>query len=112
MAQSVGKKIRILRQKQGKSQGGIAVQLGISIPAYSKIETGITDINLSRLKQIAGLFNVTMDSLISEKPSDEIIDELTQEKDSTIANLQSEVISLQKKLISAYEEVHNARKSS
>ncbi|MCD0490169.1 helix-turn-helix domain-containing protein [Pedobacter sp. MC2016-14] len=110
MEKTIGRKIRSLRQKQGKSQAQIAVQIGISIPAYSKIETGITDINITRLKQIADLFEVTTDSLLTDNSSAEIIDQLTQDKDAIIAGLQNEVISLQKKLIGAYEEVHLSRK--
>jgi transcriptional regulator with XRE-family HTH domain len=49
---SVGKNIRTLRHQRGWSQEDVANRLGISIPAFSKIETGVTDINLSRLEQI------------------------------------------------------------
>ena len=51
--QTLGKKIRLLRHQKSWSQEDVAKQLGISIPAFSKIETGITDINLSRLEQIS-----------------------------------------------------------
>ncbi len=37
----IGKNIRQLRQKNGWSQGEVAKRLSISIPAFSKIETGI-----------------------------------------------------------------------
>jgi transcriptional regulator with XRE-family HTH domain len=43
---TIGKNIRTLRQKHGWSQGQVASRLHISIPAFSKIETGITDINI------------------------------------------------------------------
>ncbi|RZL30334.1 MAG: XRE family transcriptional regulator, partial [Pedobacter sp.] len=55
----IGSNIRQLRQKNGWSQGDVAQRLKISIPAFSKIETGITDINISRLEQIANLFDVS-----------------------------------------------------
>ena len=54
---TLGKKIRLLRHQKGWSQEDVAKRLDISIPAFSKIETGITDVNLSRLNQIAKLFN-------------------------------------------------------
>jgi transcriptional regulator with XRE-family HTH domain len=43
---TLGKKIRLLRHQKGWSQEEVAKRLDISIPAFSKIETGITDINL------------------------------------------------------------------
>jgi transcriptional regulator with XRE-family HTH domain len=43
---SVGNNIRTLRHQRGWSQEDIATRLGISIPAFSKIETGVTDVNL------------------------------------------------------------------
>ena len=57
---SVGKNIRTLRHQRGWSQEDVAHRLGISIPAFSKIETGVTDINLSRLEQIANIYEVNV----------------------------------------------------
>ena len=54
--QDLGKKIKMLRQQNGWSQGDVAKRLDISVPAFSKIETGVTDINLSRLEQIVTIF--------------------------------------------------------
>ena len=56
----IGKKIRMLRHQKGWSQEEVSKQLDISIPAFSKIETGVTDINISRLEQIAALFKLTV----------------------------------------------------
>jgi transcriptional regulator with XRE-family HTH domain len=39
---SVGMNIRTLRHQRGWSQEDVADRLGISIPAFSKIETGVT----------------------------------------------------------------------
>jgi len=41
------------------------------MPSLSKIETGITDLNLSRLNQIAKLFNLTTVELLSYSGSEE-----------------------------------------
>jgi len=46
---TLGEKIRYLRDIKGWSQADIAYKLDISLPAYSKIERNITDINYSRL---------------------------------------------------------------
>ena len=62
---SVGRNIRAVRQQHGWSQEEVANKLGISIPALSKIETGITDVNLSRLEQIADIFELSLVQLLS-----------------------------------------------
>ena len=62
---TLGKKIRLLRHQKGWSQEDVAIRLGISIPAFSKIETGVTDINLSRLEQIANIYEVNVVNLLS-----------------------------------------------
>ena len=70
----LGGKIRLLRLQKDWSQKDVAKRLDISIPAFSKIETGITDINLSRLNQIAKLFDLTTAQLLADSDSDEISD--------------------------------------
>ncbi|MFC7522933.1 helix-turn-helix domain-containing protein [Parapedobacter sp. GCM10030251] len=108
---ALGKKIRLLRHQKGWSQEDVAKQLDISIPAFSKIETGITDVNLSRLDQISRLFGLTVVQLLATNDSEEekkYISELTiankklQERDA-------EVIKLQKKVIELYEQLHKMR---
>ncbi len=105
---ALGKKIRLLRHQKGWSQEDVAKRLDISIPAFSKIETGITDVNLSRLDQISRLFGLTVVQLLASSDTEEekkYISELTiankklQERDG-------EVIELQKKVIELYEQLH------
>lgn len=67
----IGQNIRTLRQRKLWSQGQVAKQLKISIPAFSKIETGITDINITRLEQIASLFDVSILEILS-KPGENL----------------------------------------
>ena len=106
----IGLKIRMLRQKEEKSQEQIANKLGISIPAFSKMETGITDMNVSRIYQIAKLFQVKPTFFFEESDADqkdnseryEFI-ELLQQKTTTIVELQS-------KLIRCYEEIEQMKK--
>jgi len=105
---SVGVNIRTLRHQHGWSQEDIADRLGISIPAFSKIETGVTDINLSRLEQIANVFEVTVVYLLAmdvketeHEPSNlSIAQKKLNERESEIAHLQRKVILL-------YEELRN-----
>ncbi|RZJ88403.1 MAG: XRE family transcriptional regulator [Chryseobacterium sp.] len=105
----IGKNIRQLRQKNGWSQGEVAKRLQISIPAFSKIETGITDINISRLEQIASLFEVSTMDIISregENPNTINTDEVNTLKDRLAAR-EEEIIKLQKKVIELYEEIRS-----
>src|ERR1700740_2838284 len=105
---SIGKSIRILRHQHGWSQEDIANRLGISIPAFSKIETGVTDINLSRLEQIANIYEVNVVKLLSLDVQDaepqvsglHIAQKKIQDGENEIANLQRKVILL-------YEELRN-----
>jgi len=105
---ALGKKIRLLRHQKGWSQEDVAKRLDISIPAFSKIETGITDVNLSRLNQISKLFGLSLVQLMSTTDSEE-----EKEKADQVAELtkrlqarESEVIDLQKKVIDLYEQLH------
>src|SRR3546814_5644424 len=62
---TIGKNIKALRQTKNWSQEQVATRLGITAPAFSKIECGFTDINYSRLKQISDLFSLSVVELIT-----------------------------------------------
>jgi len=104
---TLGKKIRLLRHQRGWSQEDVAKRLDISIPAFSKIETGITDINLSRLEQISILFEMTVVQLLtfndteSEQKYNTELDSVSKK----LSDRDTEVIDLQKKVIELYEEL-------
>jgi transcriptional regulator with XRE-family HTH domain len=104
---TLGKKIRLLRHQRGWSQEDVAKRLDISIPAFSKIETGITDINLSRLEQISILFDMTVVQLLTFNEAEQ--EQKTSAELDTISKKLSdrdtEVIDLQKKVIELYEEL-------
>ena len=109
---TLGKKIRLLRHQKSWSQEDVAKQLEISIPAFSKIETGITDINLSRLEQIAKLFEMTVVQLLTFNDK-EGHESYNTEVDSLTLKLherEMELIELQKKIIELYEELRAFRK--
>lgn len=109
---TLGKKIRLLRHQKGWSQEDVAKRLDISIPAFSKIETGITDVNLSRLEQISTLFEMSVVQLLTFNDTEQ------QEKYNSdlevltkkIQDRESEVIDLQKKVIELYEELRHTKK--
>ncbi|MGV3762847.1 helix-turn-helix domain-containing protein [Parapedobacter sp.] len=105
---TLGKKIRLLRHQRGWSQEDVAKRLDISIPAFSKIETGITDVNLSRLDQISRLFDLSIVQLLSTSDSEEEkkhTAELSALKEK-LEEREAEVIELQKKVIDLYELLH------
>ena len=64
MTKNIGQKLKVLRQTQCLSQKFIADKLNISVPAYSKIETGGTDITFSKLLLIASIFSISIIDLL------------------------------------------------
>jgi transcriptional regulator with XRE-family HTH domain len=108
---TLGKKIRLLRHQRSWSQEDVAKQLDISIPAFSKIETGITDVNLSRLEQIATLFGMSIVQLLTFNDTEEQ-EKYNNEVEILTKKLQereADVIELQKKVIDLYEELRRAK---
>jgi transcriptional regulator with XRE-family HTH domain len=104
----VGTNVKRLRQMENWPQAVVAAKLNISIPAFSKIETGFTDCNLSRIRQIAEIFSVNvieiiipMDEYSKINGIDEIIGlkELLRIKEQEIIKLQSRTISLYQELV-------------
>jgi transcriptional regulator with XRE-family HTH domain len=105
---SVGRNIRTLRHQRSWSQEDIANRLGISIPAFSKIETGVTDINLSRLEQIADIYEVNVVNLLALDAEETQLPvsnlSIAQKK---IMDRETEIANLQRKVILLYEELRN-----
>jgi transcriptional regulator with XRE-family HTH domain len=102
----LGKNIRLLRHQKGWSQDDVARKLDISIPAFSKIETGITDINLSRLEQIANLFELSVTALITFNIGpEEVTHDVLKATNQKLIDRESELIALQKKVIELHEEL-------
>ena len=103
----IGKNIKRLRQSEGLTQGQVAKQLGISIPAYSKIETGITDINFSRMNQIAAFFKVDITTLIFEedKRDKNPFEAQYFETLNSLTESQGEVSKLKSQVIRLYEQL-------
>jgi transcriptional regulator with XRE-family HTH domain len=60
---SVHEKIRLVRQAKGLTQEDVANKLQMSVNGYGDIERGETDVNLSRLEQLANLFEMTLAQL-------------------------------------------------
>ena len=105
---TLGKKVRLLRHQKGWSQEDVAKRLDISIPAFSKIETGITDVNLSRLNQISKLFEVSVVQLLSTSDAEEEKGYQNEvvELQKRLQQREADVIELQRKVIDLYEQLH------
>ncbi|GAB3930342.1 helix-turn-helix domain-containing protein [Mucilaginibacter myungsuensis] len=104
--QTAGKNIRAVRHQNNWSQEDVANKLGISIPAFSKIETGITDINLSRLQQIADIFEMSLVALLSfdDEHTEYTSSDLTDAR-KKLEECEEEIVELQRKVIGLYEEL-------
>ena len=104
----VGKNIRTLRHQHGWSQEDVANRLGISIPAFSKIETGVTDINLSRLEQIANIFELNVVNLLALDAEEiDLTPSTLSVAQKKLVDRESEIANLQRKVILLYEELRN-----
>lgn len=65
--QKVGKKIAELRKTHNMTQLELADKIGISFQAISNWERGNSMPDISKLPELASLFNVTIDELLGEK---------------------------------------------
>lgn len=93
---SIGDHIKKSRLTLGLSQADAAKKLNISTPAFCKIETGQTDLNISRLLQISKTFKVPVMQLIAGQ--------------SEGSNSSEELTALKKELIEKEEEINKLRK--
>jgi len=109
---SVGKNIRLLRVRKGWRQEEFASRMNISLSALSKIETGLTDLTLSRLEQLAAVFGLTPAQLVAYRDASEMkmagdMEELTR----LLEQRDAELLTLQKKVIGLLEELRRTREA-
>lgn len=71
MEVTIGRKIAELRKEAGITQDGLSEQLAVSPQAVSKWENDLSYPDILLLPQIAQLFNVTVDELLSNSPKKE-----------------------------------------
>lgn len=65
-------KIALLRKQKGMTQEALAFKLGISRQSVSKWEKGECEPDLSKLKEIASMFEVSIDYLLNDNYEDEV----------------------------------------
>jgi transcriptional regulator with XRE-family HTH domain len=61
---SIGEKITAFRKRKGFSQEEMAERLGMTPQGYGKIERGDTDVNYSRLEQIAKELETNVEEVV------------------------------------------------
>ncbi|MCZ4245778.1 helix-turn-helix domain-containing protein [Pedobacter punctiformis] len=93
---SIGQNIKKSRVALGLSQADAAKKLNISTPGFCKIETGQTDLNVSRLLQIAKTFKVPVMELLCGKQEE--------------SNSSEEIITLRQDILEKEEEINKLRK--
>ena len=109
LIKEVAANLKKLRLDNAKGQTEVAKALGISVAALSKIENGLTDLNLSRLAQMAAYFQVSLTTILFKAPANaaiaqnvvaeiELLNKQLVEKDAEINKLQKKVILLYEKL--------------
>ena len=62
---NIGEKIRAAREDLDLSQEEIAKQIPMSQSGYSKIERGVQEPNLTQLRRICQILNISADFLLS-----------------------------------------------
>jgi transcriptional regulator with XRE-family HTH domain len=104
----LGKRLRNLRKEKKWTQKYVANKMDMSVPAISKIESGNTDINFSRLQQIALIYDLTTAELL-ETDAKQIpcsMDEL-HSVNKKLIEYDNTVILLQNKIITLYEQMQH-----
>lgn len=75
----IATKIRKLREIHGYPQEYVAFQLGVSQAAYSKKETGRTELSLTVLQQVSSLYKISLVDLIELTLQDLLITAVRQQ---------------------------------
>jgi repressor LexA len=100
---NVGIKIKELREAKGMTQTELAQKVGYNTPsAINKIESGLRDLNQSKIMLFASALGVKPSELFGEKPDDEII--ITDAFEEDIINRFRKLTNKQK--ISAYRQIN------
>jgi len=65
-------RIRKIRVSQGYSQEYMALKMGITLSAYSKLERGMVELTVTRLVQIAEILEFDLSQFFHEEPADSV----------------------------------------
>jgi transcriptional regulator with XRE-family HTH domain len=75
---TIGSRIRKIREQKGFSQENIANELGITQPSYARLEKEDDRISITRLVSIADILKTSVAELINEK-ADKIVNQQNSE---------------------------------
>ncbi|MBW6484213.1 MAG: helix-turn-helix domain-containing protein [Vicingaceae bacterium] len=107
---TIGSKIRQLREEKGFSQESLAIELGITQPSYARLEKKDERIGITRLMSIAQILKTSVSELINEKAG-KVINQQNSENPSayvdTIINADKEHIQTLKEEIVFLRELLN-----
>lgn len=104
---NIAEKIKAIRIDKKLKQREIAEKIGVSINGYQKIESGETDVNFSRLQQIAEVFEMSVVEVIEYPEKEKRIDtEVLHELTAKVKELQSTVRDKQI-IIKSYDNLLN-----
>lgn len=108
---SIGERIKKTRLQKAWKPQDVANALGISLTSYFNIEGNITDVNVSKLYEIARIFDVDISVFIyggTKETRDHQIIEINNLK-SRIDQYDREITRLQQKVINFYEQSESLR---
>lgn len=94
-----------LRKNQGISQAFVAEKIGVSRASYIEIEKGAKELTISQANNIAQIFNVSLDELISGKTMTDIKVSLQEKSEKTKKEKQEIRIDVPQKNLKKFKEV-------
>jgi len=103
--ENFGHNLKKIRLANGWNQMIVGNLLNISLPAYSKIETSATIPNITRVKQLAVVFNVSIKILLEgDSKTEDIAVKIALE--NKLAEHEEYLVVLKTQFIALYEELH------
>ncbi|MBL4675929.1 MAG: helix-turn-helix transcriptional regulator [Mucilaginibacter sp.] len=95
--------IKTLRQQRHWSQQEMASKVGITLPAFSRIENNVTEITFTRAKKIARVLGISLAALFNhgEEPAP-VTSRTIRASRSKLKLREKEVLTIQRKLIEMY----------
>ena len=111
----IEEKIKSIREAKGFTQEYMAEQLGITQAAYSKIENGQTKLTISKMHDIAQVFEMPVEDLseyedqrffnsFNNVKGSNIYSRITKSEEETLKKLYEDKIVLLEKLLTATEK--------
>lgn len=97
-------RLKELRLQNHLVQEQVAALLNVSVPAYSKMETGKTDLNFSRIKALASIYHISVVQLFT--PEEKLLPGELPASEALMAKLllrQQEINRLREQSIKLYE---------